>query len=762
MSEDIHARLNLDAEEAGRSVKDIKDELKEVNAELEQVKIGGKNFNILTKAAKKLNKELKKVKGEVAGVGDTAKVGFRDVTNSVTGGFAVATGAMALMGSKSESLGEIQKRVQAAIAIAVGVRNMQESKLNLTLIKRGLLTAKNKVWTLALAGAQKIVSGTTAMMGVAANVSSKGFKLLKIAIASTGIGLIVVGIGMLVAYWGDIMDFAFGTSSAMQDQVDAATAKKDAAMEELEMVEGSTNQMKLQGMTQKEILDAKVKAVEAALDASEAEMQAQDNMGRSQIATARRNKAILKGLLEFVTAPLRLILEGIDEAASWLGLDAGLAAGLDAAVDSAASMIFDPDEMQAEHDKKMKEMEKAHNQLKEKKAGLLLSIQEMEKSNAKKGSDQRKKEAAELRKLQEELALMELELDEERAVLKLEQQKKYDLEALAGTRNRKQQEKLINDKYNKLIYDAEVILAAKRKELAEETAKKIFEFLDAAWEAYDETGGEIKDSQQELNDAILEMEGETIEERQAKELERFEAMQRRRKIDLQQQIATLKEEALLGELSVEQQSLLDMLKHDMREIDAEQDTELMLYKKKNELELAEYRKEKQEQAIDASMKLMDAIVSNIDASMKINDEAMKAEIEASGATGEAKEKIEEKYAEKNRKLQVRKKAISAGQAIINTFVGASKALADLPPPASFIAMGATILAGLATVRQIYAQDIGGGKGGSTPSVRTPKAANQSFTLGGAAKDEPIKAFVVTDEMSNSQDQLSNIRRRATI
>jgi hypothetical protein len=38
----------------------------------------------------------------------------------------------------------------------------------------------------------------------------------------------------------------------------------------------------------------------------------------------------------------------------------------------------------------------------------------------------------------------------------------------------------------------------------------------------------------------------------------------------------------------------------------------------------------------------------------------------------------------------------------------------------------------------------------------------AFELGAIEEPEPVKAFVVTDEMTNSQDQLANIRRRATI
>ena len=70
----------------------------------------------------------------------------------------------------------------------------------------------------------------------------------------------------------------------------------------------------------------------------------------------------------------------------------------------------------------------------------------------------------------------------------------------------------------------------------------------------------------------------------------------------------------------------------------------------------------------------------------------------------------------------------------------------------------------------------GGEGGgasagagniSAPSTTSeappaPQMMSGEFNLAGAVEPEPIKAFVVTDEMTNSQDQLANIRRRATI
>ena len=55
-----------------------------------------------------------------------------------------------------------------------------------------------------------------------------------------------------------------------------------------------------------------------------------------------------------------------------------------------------------------------------------------------------------------------------------------------------------------------------------------------------------------------------------------------------------------------------------------------------------------------------------------------------------------------------------------------------------------------------------GGGGSTPATPSPQMMSGAFELTGGVAPDPLRAFVVTDEMTNSQDQLANIRRRATI
>tara|TARA_Y100000401_G_scaffold59311_1_gene47048 strand:+ start:495 stop:2636 length:2142 start_codon:yes stop_codon:yes gene_type:complete len=85
---------------------------------------------------------------------------------------------------------------------------------------------------------------------------------------------------------------------------------------------------------------------------------------------------------------------------------------------------------------------------------------------------------------------------------------------------------------------------------------------------------------------------------------------------------------------------------------------------------------------------------------------------------------------------------------------------------------ASLAAGFAAlqIRKIAAgqgpEGNGGGGGGGMSEVADTTPATQmlsgSFSLGQGVAPEPVKAFVVTDEMTNSQNQLANIRRRSTI
>jgi len=112
--------------------------------------------------------------------------------------------------------------------------------------------------------------------------------------------------------------------------------------------------------------------------------------------------------------------------------------------------------------------------------------------------------------------------------------------------------------------------------------------------------------------------------------------------------------------------------------------------------------------------------------------------------------------------------ISGVEGVQNAFTSAQKSpITTVLPAYPFIQAG---LAGAFSAVQIQkilsgtpAQGGGsGGGGGVAPQTPAPQMMSGAFELGGGLAPEPVKAFVVTDEMTNSQNQLANIRRRATI
>tara|TARA_R100001440_G_scaffold44488_2_gene64289 strand:- start:4022 stop:5710 length:1689 start_codon:yes stop_codon:yes gene_type:complete len=117
--------------------------------------------------------------------------------------------------------------------------------------------------------------------------------------------------------------------------------------------------------------------------------------------------------------------------------------------------------------------------------------------------------------------------------------------------------------------------------------------------------------------------------------------------------------------------------------------------------------------------------------------------------------------------------MSGVEAVQNAFTTAQKSpLTALFPAYPFIQAGAAATFSALQLRKIIAGSPpsesggGGGAGAGAGAIDTQSPAPQmlsgSFSLGQGQEPEPVKAFVVTDEMTNSQNQLANIRRRSTI
>ncbi len=123
-----------------------------------------------------------------------------------TGGFAAVQGVMGLVGGESEQLEKALLKVQSALAIQQGVQGIRE----------------------AIPAFKQL--GTSAM---------KALKGIKTGIAATGVGLLVVAVGAIVAYWDDITELLGVNNQSLEEQLELEKqiadekAKQKSEMEEI-------------------------------------------------------------------------------------------------------------------------------------------------------------------------------------------------------------------------------------------------------------------------------------------------------------------------------------------------------------------------------------------------------------------------------------------------------------------------------------------------------------------------------------------------
>jgi len=194
---------------------------------------------------------------------------------------------------------------------------------------------------------------------------------------------------------------------------------------------------------------------------------------------------------------------------------------------------------------------------------------------------------------------------------------------------------------------------------------------------------------------------------------------------------------------------------------------------KDEEELAERKLAIRQQMFNDMQAL---ISSSLEAQGNRIEAEYKKEIKLAEANGKSTEAIEEKYNAKRTALAEKQKKVKIALAMIDMYQSAVAAYNQglgVPPPAGLalapIAAGLAVAAGLANINSIMQTDVGvgGGGGGATATAPTtgspsPQMMSGAFELSGGVEPEAFRAYVVTDEMTNSQNQLANIRRRATI
>ncbi len=191
----VNLKVNDDIQDTTKNVVSLKTELRQAQNEVNEL---SKKFGATSKEAVEAAKkaaELKDAIGDAKALTDAFNpdAKFKALTSTlggVAGGFSAVQGAIGLMGKESEDVEKMILKVQSAMALAQGVDMVLESVDAFKILGS---TIKNTTLF------QKALSAATAIQTFVTNGATLAAKALRGALVATGVGALVVGVGLLIA-----------------------------------------------------------------------------------------------------------------------------------------------------------------------------------------------------------------------------------------------------------------------------------------------------------------------------------------------------------------------------------------------------------------------------------------------------------------------------------------------------------------------------------------------------------------------------------
>ncbi len=274
----VGLQITADAGPATTSVKSFREQLKQAT---QDVIVMNEKFGTTSTEAVNAAKRVAELKDQMQDAKSLADAfnpdkkfqAFSGALQTVTGGFSALTGAMALFGVESEDVQKTLLKVQAALAISEGVNSVLDGvqafkNLSAVVQQSTLFIKANTVVT-------NLASGAMKLFGVSVDATSVSFRVLKTAIAATGIGLLIVALG---AAYEAFENF----SSAAQKAADAQKDLNDQTLKGAKaQLDGETAYLQ----RQEQIEIAKAKAAGAS---EEAIYKIQNDYGELKLASRQR------------------------------------------------------------------------------------------------------------------------------------------------------------------------------------------------------------------------------------------------------------------------------------------------------------------------------------------------------------------------------------------------------------------------------------------------------------------------------------------
>lgn len=300
--------LGTGATEVQGATESLRARLKNLTAQIAELKLRGEDntdqFKELVIEAGRVKDAMGDAAQEIRNLSsDTGTFdGLISGVQGLAGGFAVVQGATALFGDESEELQKTLLRVNAAMSILQGLQQVQTVLQKESAASRlaDVIAAKAQI------AIQKIYTAVTGQ-ATAATVA------FKVALATTGIGLLVVGILALVQALNDQENALEEVNRELERNknlvnadIDAIERRTDIAIAEAQKAgKAESDLTRIRG---KSLLDQR----KAILDANRDLARQRDGLDKTSVAYGELNKRIEENRKEIDNIDTKLIIETLN------------------------------------------------------------------------------------------------------------------------------------------------------------------------------------------------------------------------------------------------------------------------------------------------------------------------------------------------------------------------------------------------------------------------------------------------------------------
>lgn len=230
-------------------IKPLRMQLREATAELQKAQ---QAFGPFSQEAELAARKVAAIKDAMEDAAESAALfdpgkRFQAITTfaaQAAAGVSAFQGAMALVGTESKEVEKTLLKVQGAMALSQGLSELKDLGKSFTQLRVSATSAMRSFTSAAVIGATRAANGIFKALGLSVSTSATSFKVLRTAIISTGIGALVVGIGMAISALTDWIsetkaqeEATKGLKSAdeeLADQIEETNARIEDRISQLE------------------------------------------------------------------------------------------------------------------------------------------------------------------------------------------------------------------------------------------------------------------------------------------------------------------------------------------------------------------------------------------------------------------------------------------------------------------------------------------------------------------------------------------------